>query len=89
MSAIASPIGSNSNQLTSRDVLNLPHDEHTVLSQDFTKYAMLAIEERCWCRGNEELRDREEGVSFGGEDLSAKEGSTYLAAVGTGSGIGL
>lgn len=69
-------------QLTRRHVFNLAHHEHTVLSEHFTEYAVLAVEEGCWCGGNEELQEP-------GSQLRRRAGGgwfeTHLAAIGAGS----
>lgn len=41
--------------LTSRDVLNLSHHQHTILSDHFSENDVLSIEERCRLGRNEEL----------------------------------
>lgn len=42
-------------KLTCGHVLNLSHDEHTILTNHFPKHDVLSIEERCWLCRDEEL----------------------------------
>jgi hypothetical protein len=68
-------------RLTSRDILNLPHNEHAVLTQNLSKYAMLAVKEGCWCGGDEELeregRESASAVSRVGKGMRDVPGSRW------------
>lgn len=50
-------------KLTGRHILDLAHDEHAVLAQHLTKHDVLAVEEGCRCRGDEELFEAMESAS--------------------------
>jgi hypothetical protein len=52
-------------ELTGSDVLDLSHNEHTILTDNFSEHDVLAIEERCRFSRDEELTSVRVGTRVG------------------------